>query len=306
MVFAENNKIMYYYTAISSDFASYDGKDIYLNENLEQVKSALDRPWCAGLYIHELMTYLASVNSWNWNIALNITDWSYVDNCVNEAWQRGKKVMWSEPSYAWQTVYEQRTADHWFNQTAWKETLIITFATNFPTQILNSGEYAYATASRFQNILGESVQDWYFVDQGITTDQTTTEWLGRMGWIARTRYFEIEASDMNQYNAFLAGIKNLVLSYGTDKTPPTLTLSHNSINAENYVNSQTSFTIAASDESGILAIMYRIDNGAWQKYAGPFKLAGYEDGTHTINCTAVDEIGNVAELTEQVFLEATP
>jgi hypothetical protein len=305
MVFAENNKVMYYYTAVSSDFVSYDGKDIYLSKNLDQVKNALDRPWCAGLYIHELMTYLASTNGWNWNTSVDITDWSYVDSCIHEAWQRGKKVIWSEPSYAWQTVYEQRTADQWFNQTAWREALVITFATNFPTQIWISGEYAYATASRFQNLLGESLQDWYFVDQGITTDQTTTEWLGRTGWIARARYFEVEASDMNPYNAFLTGIESLVLSYGTDKTPPDLALSYNSTGAANYVNSQTSFTISASDASGMMATMYRIDGGEWQKYSGSFTLKGYRDGTHTINCAAVDDIGNVAEITEQVFLETT-
>lgn len=305
MLFAENNKVMYYYTAVSSDFVSYDGKDIYLNKNLDQVKTALGRPWCAGLYIHELMTYVASQNSWDWNTAIGNVDWDYVNDCVHEAWKAGKKVMWSEPSYAWQTVYERRTADGWFNQTEWKEALVITFATNFPTQIWNSAKYAYATASRFQNLLGESIQDWYFIDQGTATTQTGTEWLGRMGWTARARYFEVEASDMNPSDAFMAGIENLVQRYGTDKTPPELALSYSSESAEKTVISQTAFTISASDASGTLATMYRIDSGEWQKYAGPFTLAGYGDGTHTVNCAAVDSIGNVTELTKQVHLDTT-
>jgi hypothetical protein len=305
MLFAENNKVMYYYTAISSDFVSYDGKDIYLDKNLEQVKNALNRPWCVGLYIHELMTYVASQNGWNWNTAVNNTDWDYVNDCVHEAWKMGKKVMWSEPSYAWQTAYERETADGWFNQTEWKEALVTTFATNFPTQIWNSGEYAYAMTSRFQNLLGESIQDWYFIDQGIATTQTGTEWLGRIGWTVRARYFEVEASDMNPSNAFMAGIENLVLSYGSDKTPPVLTLSYSSKGSEKHVSSRTTFIISASDASGTLATMYKIDNGEWQKYTGSFMLTGYNDGTHTVNYAAVDSIGNVAELTEQVYLDTT-
>jgi hypothetical protein len=303
MLFAENNKVMYYYTAISSDFVSYDGKDIYLNKNLDQVKAALGRPWCAGLYIHELMTYISGQNSWNWNTAINNTDWDYVNDCVHEAWKAGKKVMWSEPSYAWQTVYERRTADDWFSRTEWKEALIITFATNFPTQIWNSAEHAYATASRFQTLLGESIQDWYFVDQGTAATQAGTEWLGRMGWTARARYFEIEASNMNPSAAFMAGIESLVQSYGADKTPPELAITHIPEAAENHVSPQTAFTITATDANGTLATMYRIDGGEWQKYAGSFTLVGYGDGTHTVDCAAVDSIGNVAEITEQVYLD---
>jgi len=140
MIFAENKKVMYFYTAISSDFASYDEKDIYLGRNLDQVKGALSRPWCAGPYVHELLTYLSSINSWNWDIAINITDWQYPDSCIYEAWRIGKKEMWSEPSYSWQTVYESEIVDSWLNQTHWKEALIVTFATNFPTQIWYSCE----------------------------------------------------------------------------------------------------------------------------------------------------------------------
>jgi hypothetical protein len=51
--------------------------------------------------------------------------------------------------------------------------------------------------------------------------------------------------------------------------------------------------------------MYRIDSGEWQEYTGSFTLAGYGDGTHTVNCAAVESIGNVAELTEQVYLDTT-
>ncbi len=142
MTFAENKKVMYFYTAISSDFASYDEKDIYLGRNSDQVKGALSRPWCAGPYVHELLTYLSSINSWNWDIAINITDWQYPDSCIYEVWRIGKKVMWSEPSYSWQTVYESKIVDSRPNQTHWKEALIVTFVTNFPTQIWYSCEYA--------------------------------------------------------------------------------------------------------------------------------------------------------------------
>ncbi len=306
MVFAENNKVMYFYTAVTSDFASYDGKDIYLGKNVSQVKAALERPWCAGLYIHELMTYISGQNSWNWTTAMNTLDWEYIDGLVHEAWQAGKKVMWSEPSYAWQTVYEQRTADGWLNQIVWKETVIITFATNFPTQIWNCAENAYATAARFQTLLGESVQDWYFVDQGLAATQAETEWLGRTGWTARARYFEVEAQNMNPSAPFMAGIQSLVQSYGADKTPPELALTYDSEGAEDHVSPQMAFTITATDANGTLATMYRIDGEEWQKYEGPFTLAGYGEGTHVLECAAVDNLGNVAELTEQVNLDANP
>lgn len=304
MVFAENNKVMYFYTAVTSDFASYDGKSIYLDKNLSQVEAALERPWCAGLYIHELMTYISGQNSWNWTTAINSLDWEYLDSLVHEAWQAGKKVMWSEPSYAWQTVYEQRTADLWLNQTVWRETVIVTFATNFPTQICNCAENAYATAARFQMLLGESVQDWYFVDQGLAATQEMTEWLGRTGWTARARYFEVEAQNMNPSGAFMAGIQSLVHSYGADKTPPEQTILYDPVGAEGHVSQQTAFTITATDTNGTLATMYRMDNGEWQSYESPFTLTGYAEGQHTIDCAAVDNAGNVADLTEQVNLNA--
>jgi len=110
---------------------------------------------------------------------------------------------------------------------------------------------------------------------------------------------------MNPSNAFMAGIENLVLSYGSDKTPPVLTLSYSSEGAEKHVSSRTTFIISASDRSGTLATMYKIDSGEWQKYTGSFMLIGYNDGTHAVNYAAVDSIGNVAELTEQVYLDTT-
>jgi hypothetical protein len=50
--------------------------------------------------------------------------------------------------------------------------------------------------------------------------------------------------------------------------------------------------------------MYRMDNGEWQSYESPFTLTGYAEGQHTIDCAAVDNAGNVADLTEQVNLNA--
>lgn len=53
-----------------------------------------------------------------------------------------------------------------------------------------------------------------------------------------------------------------------------------------------SVTIAATDDSGIESIEYRLDGGSWSDYVEPVVL---EDGTHSIEARATDTAGNRSE-----------
>ncbi len=123
-----------------------------------------------------------------------------------------------------------------------------------------------------------------------------------MGWIIGAKCFEVEGADMNPTNEFMIGVKNSVMRYGQDKTPPNLTLSYGSIGQTKNVGPQTRFTIAANDANGVIAVMYRIGSGEWQAYGGSFTLEGFSNGTYSIECVAVDSTGNIAEFIETVTL----
>src|SRR5436309_2067378 len=78
----------------------------------------------------------------------------------------------------------------------------------------------------------------------------------------------------------------------SDITPPVTTYSASGSSGANswYTSSVTVTLSAADDSSGLAAIHFRTDGGAWQTYASPFTFPS--DGSHTIDYYSTDYSGN--------------
>src|SRR2546425_3576737 len=77
-----------------------------------------------------------------------------------------------------------------------------------------------------------------------------------------------------------------------DITPPVTTYSASgSSGGNNWYTSAVSVSPSATDDSsGVAAIHFRTDGGAWQSYVSPFTFSA--DGTHTIDYYSTDYAGN--------------
>ena len=95
------------------------------------------------------------------------------------------------------------------------------------------------------------------------------------------------------------GISSFSISSGglprDDTTPPvtTATLNPPETNGDNgWYTCDVWVTLNATDnESGVNATYYRIDDGVWQLYTGPFPL--FNDGIHHIGYYSDDNMGNI-------------
>ncbi len=78
----------------------------------------------------------------------------------------------------------------------------------------------------------------------------------------------------------------------SDVTPPVTTYSASGSNGANswYTSSVTVTLSATDDSSGVAAIHFRTDGGAWQSYTGPFTFQA--DGSHAIDYYSTDYSGN--------------
>lgn len=95
-----------------------------------------------------------------------------------------------------------------------------------------------------------------------------------------------------------------------DKAPPQTVitaLASLTADAVNTISPQTIFTLTATDSmAGVKGIWYRIDGGQWLLFADGFTQAGLKAGSHTISCSACDNVGNnEAERTISVRLVLT-
>ncbi|MEM2702857.1 MAG: PKD domain-containing protein [Candidatus Bathyarchaeia archaeon] len=105
-----------------------------------------------------------------------------------------------------------------------------------------------------------------------------------------------------------------VINILEDKNPPE---SHINISGPNYTNittnvlyitSDTTFILGAVDDfAGVTYSSYRIDEGSWLNYTGPFKLSGLSEGLHIIIYSSVDRAKNIeTQKKVEVFLYNTP
>lgn len=88
---------------------------------------------------------------------------------------------------------------------------------------------------------------------------------------------------------------NYQLYYGTeDVTPPVTTATlEGDLSGDVYITDVEVTLTAFDGESGVDYTMYKVDNGTWNTYTGPFMVTG--NGDHTVAFYSVDKAGNVED-----------
>ncbi|NMC07148.1 MAG: hypothetical protein GYA24_18170, partial [Candidatus Lokiarchaeota archaeon] len=87
-----------------------------------------------------------------------------------------------------------------------------------------------------------------------------------------------------------------LLTVRLDTIAPTTGISYTAPAAPDFVNTTTTFTLSASDNtggSGIRARWYRLNGGAWTNYSAPFTVASAGNGTVLIEYFSTDKVWNV-------------
>ena len=201
-----------YYTVAATDFVT-NGSPLYVPQ--ADGTEVVGRWPVRGLYAHELVTRLASANGWNWAAAASQVDWARMDAWVTRASSMGKKFLWSEPAEAWQYLYANAKAKTYFAK--WRSALVPLFGTNF--QSASSGYHMPAARAGAKQVadaytggvMGESVQSWFFYEQGITP--TVPAVIDLFNYGRSTPYgasfFQIEGTpaDTKWGSAYMNGVK---------------------------------------------------------------------------------------------------
>ncbi|NHJ25317.1 MAG: hypothetical protein EAX89_12120, partial [Candidatus Lokiarchaeota archaeon] len=159
------------------------------------------------------------------------------------------------------------------------------------------------------NIQGVNLDKrWYSLDGGLTniTFNSNTGTINQIEWdkashgsVSITFYI---------YDLFSRwGFTSININ--KDLNPPTTNIYYTAYSAPNKVISSTTFTLLATDnsESGVSLRRYKVNDGPWQSYIGPFTLASLSLGNYTISYQSVDNVGNVeTEKYLEVQLISTP
>lgn len=199
----------YFLTVSSSDFPAFQSKPLY-NYDISSLSEIAKRNTNKGFYVHETLTYLASINSWDWNKARDTFDYAWMDQVVSFAKTNNKKVIWSEPSYAWKTLYESEAVKNKLGQ--WGNTLVPMYATNFPDQVSSAKQYAQSVTTQFGMALGESHQGWHWRDQnpGIEPTRLGSLQLAQDGLNSGAMYFQFEGApaDFKWDSPYMLGVRD--------------------------------------------------------------------------------------------------
>ena len=152
---------------------------------------------------------------------------------------------------------------------------------------------------------GTSGQDGWFISPVVVTLSAVDDRSGVAStsyridggaWQAYTGPFTVSFEGthiVEYYSTDVAGNTEAVkiLDVKIDTVGPVTSLSLNGTLGENgWYTSTVTVTLTASDPtSGVASVAYRIDDGAWQTYSGPFTV---DEGEHTVEYRATDAAGN--------------
>lgn len=131
-----------------------------------------------------------------------------------------------------------------------------------------------------EDFSGDGLSTYYRLDAGATTPYASPFVLVGSG--AHTIGYRSEDR--------LGGVEvERTLAVEVDDAPPTTTFAQGEV-----TGNRTTVSLSASDGAGagVGSISYRVDNGTWQQYAGPFLLEGF--GQHVIEFHSTDLLGNEA------------
>lgn len=194
------------YTVASSDFVSWQARPVYVPA--ADAVEVLNRPKVNSVYLHEVVANYASRNGWVWPAAVDQIDWSLLDTIAKEAVRLRKKFIWSEPAHGWDVLMKNTTAKNFL--TAWKISLVPTFATNFPLFMGKNLAEARWAALALGTTMGASIQSWYFRDQNQTPTVQESQNLCNLGRSATAAFYQIEGenSDLAWGSPYMNGVWN--------------------------------------------------------------------------------------------------
>ena len=214
MVGWEAAGLKYFYTAVSSDYR-FAGSMYAPAASGDEV---LGRTNALGLYFHQLITQLAADNSWAWQTAIGKVNWALVDQWATTAKAKGKKIVWTEPSHAWDEVKKNTTAMSYF--TKWKDTIVVSYGTNFPDQVDTwARPGATAVASAAGSLKGASVQGFNFTDQSQAVTRAGVAALASTALSSGSTYVEFSgaSADLQPGSQLLLGAQDFL---GAAVPPP--------------------------------------------------------------------------------------
>ncbi len=203
----ESSGMKYFYTAIDSDYR-FAGS---MYAPAASPDAVMAKPNNLGLYYTQLLTQLTADSGWNWQQGIGKANWAQLDSWATQAKARGKKIVWNEPSHAWDEVKKNATAMSYFNK--WKDTVVITYGTNFPDQVnawAKPGAVSLSTAIGAP--LGISVQSFNFTDASQTVTRAGVKALGQAGVDAGATYVEVSGDQANNQptSQFILGAEDLL------------------------------------------------------------------------------------------------
>jgi len=159
------------------------------------------------------------------------------------------------------------------------------------------GQTAKAAAPVTVNLATTSAQGKFRIPG--TTTQITSVVIQTGQSSAQFAYYEIQGGTFTiTVTSGALAPDTAVLTVIPDTVAPTTTLEVGTPKYETatatYVSGTTQITLSASDlQTGVKETSYRIDGGGWTEYSGPFTLATYSSGTHTIGYRSEDNALNV-------------
>jgi hypothetical protein len=216
----EQKGLEYYWTVASSDYATTHRPLYACTAAQPTCKATLDavlaRPHSAGLYLHEVVSFLAFQNGWNWPAAPAGVDWPTIKLYLTEANAYGKTVIWSEPSHGWESLLVDPALVAVAGRLG--RSLVPTFGTNFPSDVNLAMSAARQAAQRYSGgRFGASIQSWFFVDQNQAATTPGALVLAATSLAAGATTFEVEGAPgdmqtlppspyMQGINSFEAGL----------------------------------------------------------------------------------------------------
>ena len=203
MVSWEASGLKYFWTTASSDYGVTAATTYAATADIPVV---LARPNNLGLYYHQLLAGFASQNGWNWQAAINSANWGMLDSWATAAAAKGKKIVWNEPSHAWDEIKKNASAMNYFNK--WKGTVVVTYGTNFPDQVDTwARPGALSVAGTSGSLSGVSVQGWNFRDRSVAVTSAGVTKLAKDGLDSGSTYVEFSgaSADLQPGSQFLLG-----------------------------------------------------------------------------------------------------
>ncbi|MFX1316163.1 MAG: OmpL47-type beta-barrel domain-containing protein [Promethearchaeota archaeon] len=140
--------------------------------------------------------------------------------------------------------------------------------------------------------LNEDISTW----SGIFPNSGIPDGMYYIGWIIDSDH-DVSESDETNNIAYESSYQLIV-----DSVNPSSSISYTPESLPNIISDSTTFTLLADDGtgSGVDHIEYRIDNGLWASYTGPFALGGYAKRNHTIEYYSIDNVDNQESVNSEI------